>query len=388
MALRGESLAITAELVRVRDATQLWGEKYARRSDDVMQVEGEIATTIARNLRPRLSGDDKAKLARTATSDPEAYRLYLKGRDFLVGTSLEMDKSIDYLQQAVARAPDYALAHAGLAEAYTRQAFLRAAGRMQSLDKARASANRALELDPDLAEAHTALALVRFYFEWDWKGAESEFRRALALNPGSEPTHEEYGIFLAAMGRLDEALVQSGEAARLDPMSVSPAHDVAILALARHDYDEAAKGFRRTLAIDPNWTWGYIKLSRALALQKNCKESFAQADIAEARIAGGPAPLSNAWLGVTYALCGDKVRARRKLDALAALEKKQYVDSVTFAQVHSALGEMGAAMGRYEKAFADRTPNMVFARTMLKFSPELVAEPRYTAIVEKMGFPK
>ena len=388
VALRGDSLAITAELVRVSDATQLWGDKYARRSDDVMQVEGEIATTIARNLRPRLSGEARVKLTRTATTDPEAYRLYLKGRDFLVGTSQEMDKSVDYFQQAVARAPDYALAHAGLAEAYTRQAFLRAAGRTQSLDMARAAARRALELEPDLAEAHTALALVRFYFEWDWAGAETEFRRALELNRGSEATHEEYGIFLAAMGRLDEALAESSEAARLDPLSVSPAHDVAIIALTRHDYDQAAAGFRRTLAIDPNWTWGYIKLARALALQKNCKESFAQADIAESRIAGGPAPLSNAWLGVTYAMCGDNARARQKLDALNALEKKQYVDSVPFAQIHAALGEMDEAMRRYEKAFADRTPNMVFARVLLNVSPELAAEPRYVAIVEKMGFPK
>ena len=176
LAQRGASLAITAELVSVRDDRQLWGEKYSRSADDVLKVEGEIAATIARTLRGQLSGEEQQKLARGATADPEAYRLYLKGRDFLVGNQQEMDKSVDYFQQAVARAPEYALAHAGLAEAYTRQAFLRASGREEPLRMARAAVNRALELDPDLAEAHTALGLVHFYFEWDWAGAEAEFR--------------------------------------------------------------------------------------------------------------------------------------------------------------------------------------------------------------------
>jgi TolB-like protein/Tfp pilus assembly protein PilF len=388
LAQRGANLAITAELVNVRDATQLWGEKYARRSDDVLEVEGEIATTIARTLRRQLSGAEKIKLTRTETSDPEAYRLYLKGRDYLVGNQQEMDKSVDYFQQAVARAPDYAMAHAGLADAYTVQAFLRGASRAEAVGKARAAVTRALELDPDLAEAHTALGLVRFYFEWDWAGAETELRRALELNPGSRSVHEEYGGFLTAMGRLDEGLAQSREAARLDPLSVNPVHDMAINALVRGNYEEAAAGFRQTIDIDPNWTWGYIKLARTLALEKKCKEAFAQAEIAERRIAGGAAPLSRSWLGVTYATCGDSARARQKLEELHALEKTQYVDPVTFAAIHGALGEMNAALRWYEKAFEDRTPNMVYALIVPRFSPELAGDLRYKAIVDRMGFPQ
>jgi serine/threonine-protein kinase len=297
-----------------------------------------------------------------------------------------MDRSIELLQQAVAKAPDYALAHAGLAQAYTRQAFLRASARTEVLGKARASVNRALELDPDLAEAHTALGLVRFYFEWDWAGAESEFRRALALNPGSSAVHEEYGNFLTAMGRVDEGLARSQEASRLDPVSVGPFHDIALNAMVRGDYDRAAAGFRRTIEIDPNWAWGYLKLARTLAHQKKCTESFAQAEIAERKIAGGAAPLSRSWLGVTYALCGDTGRAREKLHELHALERQQYVDPVTFASIHSALGEMDDALRWYEKAFADRTPNMVYARIGTRISPELAGNSRYEAIVDRMGF--
>ena len=388
LAQRGPSLAISAELVRVSDATQLWGKKYARPADDMMQVEAEIAGTIARTLRRQLSGEEKVKLARSETSDPEAYRLYLKGRDFLVGNQQEMDKSVDYFQQAVARAPDYAIAHAGLAEAYTRQAFLRAVDRTEAVGKARVAVNRALELDPELAEARAALGLVRFYFEWDWAGADAEFRRALALNPGSRSVHEDYGFFLTAMGRLDEGLAQSREAAVLDPLSVGPAHDMAINALVRGDYEQAAKGFRHAIDIDPNWTWGYIKLARTLAIQKKCKEALAQAEIAERRIARGAAPLSWSWLGATYAICGDTARARQKLDELHALEKKQYVDPVTFAEIHSALGEMDEAQRWYESAYLDRTPNMSYAAIGSRISLELAGNPRYQSIVDRMGFPR
>jgi TolB-like protein len=384
---RGQTLDITAELVNVRDATHLWGERYARRIDDLMQVEGEIAETIARNLRRQLNGAEKASLTRTATSDPEAYRLYLKGRSFLVGNQQEMDKSVDYLQQAIARAPDYAMAYAGLAEAYTRQAFLRAESREQAVGKARAAVNRALELDPELAEAHTALGLIRFYFEWDWAGADAEFRRSLDLNPGSEEVHEEYGNFLTAMGRLDDGLAHSREAARLDPLSVGPVHDMAINALVRRNYEQAALGFRRTIDIDPNWTWGYIKLARTLALQKKCQDAFAQAENAERRIAGGAAPLSRSWLGVTYALCGDRARARQKLDELRVLEKRQYVDPATVAAIHEALGEADEALREYERAFEDRSPNLVYARVAQRIT-QLGDDPRFTAIVERMKFPQ
>ncbi|MDL2717231.1 MAG: hypothetical protein PT977_05710, partial [Acidobacteriota bacterium] len=306
----------------------------------------------------------------------------------LVGNQQEMDKSVDYFQQAVARAPDYALAYAGLAEAYTRQAFLRGSGRAEPAAKARAAVSRALEIDPDQAEAHAALGLVAFYFEWDWAGAETELRRALELSPGSRTVQGHYGWFLTAMGRLDEGLAHCKKAAELDPLSTGPIHDIAINYMVRGDLEQAASNFRRAIDIDPNWTWGYIKLSRTLARQKKCPEALAQAEIAERRIAGGAAALSRSWLGVTYALCGETARARQKLDELHALEKTQYVDPVTFADVHGALGEMDEAMRWYEKAWEDRTPNMAYASIGPGISPGLAGNPRYEAIVRKMKFPE
>jgi len=396
----GTRVRITAQLIQVATDTHLWSETYDRELDDIFAVQDDIAQSVVKELRAALLGAGTGSTASVIaaaevqaavagrTDNPEAYRLYLKGRSFLVGNQQEMDKSVDYFQQTVARAPDYAMAYAGLAEVYTRQAYLRASDRTEALGKARAATTRALELDPDLAEAHTALGLVRFYFEWDWSGAEVEFRRALELNPGSQAVHEEYGNFLDAMGRLDEGLARSQEAARLDPLSLGPAHNIAINAMIRGDYELAAAGFRRTIDIDPNWTWGYIKLARTLALQNDWKEAFAQAEIAERRIAGGAAPLSWSWLGVTYATCGDTARARDKLDQLHALEEKQYVDPVTYAEIHGALGEVDEALGWYEKAFADRTPNMVYAAILPRLGRHLAGNRRFEAIIDLMGFPR
>lgn len=350
-------------------------------------MEGELAATIAAALIRRLSGAQKDRLTRAATADPEAYRLYLRGRSFRVGNQQEMDKSVDCFLQAVARAPGYAKAYAGLAEAYTLQAYLRAVDRTEALGKARAAVTRALELDPDLAEAHAALGTIRFFFEWDWAGAEIEFRRALELNPGSQAVHEEYGDVLVAMGRLDEGLASTREAARLDPLSVGPVHNQAIIAWIRGDYAQAAAGFRRAIDIDPNWTWGYIKLARTLAQDGHFEDALDQAEVAERRIAGGVAPLSWSWLGATYALCGDATRTRQKLDLLHALEGKQYVDPVTFATIHVALGEIDEALRWFEKAYADRTPNMVYAASYPSVSRELAGNVRYQAIVDRMGFP-
>ncbi len=199
--------------------------------------------------------------------------------------------------------------------------------------------------------------------------------------------HEEYGVFLTAMGRLDEAQRHSSEAIRLDPLSVYPARNLAIIALVQHRFEDAAAGFRRTVAIDPDWTWGYIKLSRALALEKRCPEAFEQAEVGERRIAGGAAPLSRSWLGATYALCGDRRRAQQKLDELTALQKTQYVDPVTFAGIYAALGEVDEALQWFERAYQDRTPNMVYAN-LPGVNPAVNADPRYQAIVARMGFPK
>ena len=396
----GTRVRITAQLIEVATDSHLWSQTYDRELDDIFAVQDDIAQSVVKELRGALLGTD-ADAATTAevraevqaavatrTHNPQAWRLYLMGRGLICGNQQEMDKGVDWFQQAVDCAPDYAMAYAGLAEAYTSQAHLRAADRGSFVDKAQAALTRALELDPDLAEAHMVQGLVRYYFEWDWAGAEAALQRALELNPGSQAANQEYGGFLMALGRFDEALTRTHEAIALDPLSVGPVHNLAIIHMAQGDYAQAAAGFRRAIAINPNWTWGYVKLARTLALQKQCAQALAQAEIAEGRIAGGAAPLSWSWLGAAYAYCGDSARARAKLEQLHALKAKQYVDPVTFAQIHGALGEMDESLRWYEQAYADRTPNMVYAPVLPGLCPELVGNARFEAIVERMGFPR
>lgn len=196
---------------------------------------------------------------------------------------------------------------------------------------------------------------------------------------------EEYGWFLTAMARLDEGLATSRKAAELDPLSVGPVHDVAINYMARGELEQAATHFRRAIDIDPNWTWGYIKLGRTLARQKKCPEALVQAEVAERRIAGGAVPLSRAWLGATYGICGETMRARQKLEELHTLAKTQYVDPSTFADVLSGLGEADEALRWFEKAYEDRTPNMAYALLSPLIEPRLSGNPRLEAIVRRMG---
>jgi TolB-like protein/Tfp pilus assembly protein PilF/predicted Ser/Thr protein kinase len=387
LAQRGDELAISAELVDVRDDTQVWGARYRRPADDVMAVEREIASTIAGTLRRRLSGEDEERLARRATSDPEAYRLYLKGREFLVGSQREMDRSVESFRQAIARDPEYALAHAGLASAYAIQAYLRGMDREEVLDEARASVERALALDPDLAEAHAARGMVLFYFEWDWAGAEAALTRALELDPGSAPVHEEYGNVLMSMGRLDEGLAESGRAWELDPLSVGPMHDIAINYMVRGDYPQAEAHFRKAIEVNPNWTWGYIKLARTLAHQGECEEALARAETGYQRVADGVAPTSRAWLAVTWALCGQTDRAREQLAWLQDLARSQYVDPTPTATVLTYLGRTDEALDHLERAFEERSPAMVYMKLVPRLDPSLADDPRTRSLIRRMGFP-
>ena len=291
------------------------------------------------------------------------------------------------LRKALARDQTFALAYVALASTHSAMAIDGYESPTDAWPEVTRNVRRALDEDQELPDAHSEAAVALFFSQWDWAGAEAEFRRALDLNPGSRAVLQDYGWFLTAMGRLDEGLALSRKAAELDPLSVGPAHDIAINYMITGDLDQAAASFRHAIDIDPNWTWGYIKLSRTLARQKKCPEALAQAEIAERRIAGGAATLTRSWLGTTYGMCGETMRARQKLDELHALEKTQYVDPVTFADVHSSLGEADEALRWYEKAYEDRTPNMAYASVMPRIDPALAGNARFGAIVRRMGFP-
>jgi TolB-like protein len=218
---RGNDIVLFLELVDAVTGNRLWGEQYNRKQAELIAMQNDIALDISQKLRTRLSGADEAKLAKNHTSDPEAYQLYLKGRFHL--NQLTDDgfyKGRDYFQQAIDKDPNYALAYVGLADSYNMLGGWNAISPNEGFPKSRVAALKALELDENLAEAHQALGTVKFFYDWDWLGAEKEFKRAIEINPSYSDAHQLYSYYLSAMGRFDESRAQMNRAQELDPLSL------------------------------------------------------------------------------------------------------------------------------------------------------------------------
>ncbi|MDX2474207.1 MAG: protein kinase [Candidatus Krumholzibacteria bacterium] len=379
-------LTISTELVDTRDGRQLWGERYIRQLGEIQAVENEITTMIAKTLQVELDGGGVNPLARHATDDPEAYRLYLKGREFTTGTKREMDKAIEYFEQAIALEPNYALAYTGLAQAYVTQSYLRGSERTEPVAKARAAAQQAMKIDPNLAEAHTVSGMIKMVFELDWAGAEADLKKGLELGPGSLVCVMSYGDYFLYTGQYDQALVQYSRAMELDPLSVGAAHDLAITYMVLHDYEQCVIYFQQAIALNPNWTWGHIKLAKTYAHMGRCGEALASTEIAESLLAGSGTPAARCWLAYTYAKCGEQDRARSDLDDLRARSVSEYVDPALYSVIYLGLGELDSAIVGFEQSLAERSSNLVLLRASpALYMDELGAEPRYRAMLKTVG---
>ena len=388
MTARGDELAVSAELVDVSDSHQLWGGRYTRADNDVLGIEEELATTIAATLNIELSGETAGKLARRFEVDPEAHRLYLQGRRFSIGSATEMAKAVDYFQQAIEVDPDYAMPWAGLADAYITQSFHGVLSRDQASKLAREAVERALSIDDGLAEALAASAEIKYLFEYDWEGADEDLRRAIEINPGSDFAHEAYGSYLAAVGRFDEAIEQGTRARELDPLSPSAFHLVAFALMGKHEYDRAAEEFQAALDINPNWTWGYIKLAKTYADSGRCDDAFATAEAAEAELHGGGTPLARSWLGYTYAKCGD---TRRTDEALATLDRyaaERYVDPMVYGVIYAGTGDADRLLEELGRSIDDHSTLAVYTPVVpTYYMPGLEDDPRYLELMDRLGFP-
>ena len=385
---RGERLAISAELVNAADNRQLWGDRFEHAANDVLSIERDLSDALVQRLGIDLTGDLAIRRARRYDVDPEAHRLYLRARQMLVGSTREMDTAVDYLQQALTVDPGYALAHAVLARAYVLRAYHGVMERDEALRLARASVARALEIDDQLAEAHAVSAEIKYLFDWDWAGADRDLRRAVELDPGSDTVRLVYADFLVSMSRYDEGIVQAEKAKELDPLSPSAAHMVAFALMGVHDYDRAAAEFQAAIDLNPNWTWGYIKLAKTLADSDRCDEAFTAAAQAEAQLHDGSTPLARAWLGYTYGTCGDLERAEAALRELDRMAADGYVDPGIYAELYSVIGTMDQVLDHLERSVADRSPDAIYMPVIPDYFGLAIAdEPRYQALLEKMDLP-
>ncbi|HEY0006642.1 MAG TPA: protein kinase [Pyrinomonadaceae bacterium] len=379
--LVGDNLIIKAELVNVADGSQLWGEQYRRKSADIFEVEAEISKEISEKLRIKLTGAEKRLLAKRHTDNPEAYQLYLKGRFYLGKMTKDgLKRGIEYFNRAIELDPGYALAYAGLAEAYYGLSAAHLPPR-EAMPRARAAAMKALELDDTLAEAHASLGLVQAFYDWDWTGAEREYRRAIELNHGYASAHHWYGWYLALMGRLEESTRELQQAQELDPLSLEINTDLGLSFFIGREYDKAIEQFRKAIEMDPHFIWGRFFLAWACEQKGDLASAINEYKLVAAQ---DDTPVIRASLGYAYALAGQPEETHSILKELTDLSRQKHVSPYDFTVLHTALGDLDHAFDCLERAYESRSEALVW----LKVDPRLDAlraDPRFTDLLRRVG---
>src|SRR5260370_6598948 len=301
-----------------------------------MQEEGR--GTIVREIRGNISSQEQARLGNTRSIDPEAYRLYLKGRYFWYKLKPEaMQKAIEYFQQALEKDPAYALAYAGLADSYNSLAFFTVLPPREVMPKAKAAAVKALELDDSLAEAHVSLGWAGFTYDLDWPAAGKHLERAIVLNPAYPLAHSYYALYLGALGRSEEGLTEAKRAQDLDPVSPAILHYVVVQLYLARRFNEASEQCRKTLEFDPSFTPVHGTLGHVYSAKGMYREALAEYE--EYSALSGGSPRSTAFVGYAHARLGQRSHAFRVLEQLRAASKQKYVPALSFAIVYVGLGE-------------------------------------------------
>jgi serine/threonine-protein kinase len=324
LAQRGDSLVLQVDLVDAADGAQLWGEQFNRQSAELFVMQEELAQRILDKLRLRLTGDEKKKVTKRHTHNIEAYQLYMKGRFYWNRRTPDgFRQAIEYFNQATLRDPTYALAHSGLADCFSLLSFYGALPPKVGYQRARASAQRALEIDDSLAEAHASAACGLLYHAWDGEGAEREFQRALALNPSYATARQWHAQMLMAQGKLELAMDEIHKAQELDPLSFVISASKGMVLYSARRFEEAVREHRNTLELEP----GFL-LARALmgmALVETARHDEAVSELERARADSGGAALALGMLGHVYARVGRDEDARRMLVELEHRGKSNYV---------------------------------------------------------------
>ena len=355
----GGSLRIGTELVDVATGSQLWGSQYDRKLGDIFAVQDEISGEISEKLRLRLTRAEKKQLTKRHTVDVEAYRLYLKGRHHWNRWTEEgFYKAIEHFQQAVEKDPLYALAYAGLADSYVLLGWNSYMPPQDAFPKGKAAAKAALELDPDLAEAHTALAAVLWLDGWQWEKAEAEFKRSLELSPNYPTANHWYAEYIMTMGRHEEAMIRIRKSQDLDPLSLIISVAVGWGLYHARRYDEAIEQLRRTVDMDPNYP--VTRWILGLLLRKTGSYELAIDEGEKGVTLSGESPVMRAALAHTLGAAGRTAEARQILDDLTELAKQRYVAPYFFAGIHIGLGENDRAIDYLQKCCEEHSHWLIY----------------------------
>jgi eukaryotic-like serine/threonine-protein kinase len=379
----GSRVRVTGQLINVADGCHIWSDRYDHEMKDIFALQDEISQAMVEVLKLKLASPEKHPAARRPIQ-PEAYESYLKGRFFWNKRSAaDLKRSIEHFQRAIELDPVYALAYAGLSDAYVLLGVLGASAPGDIFPKAKAAAEKALELDERFAEAHAALAHVLMAYDWDFLKADREFRRALELNPNYSTAHQWYGTLMAFLRRFQEGVAEALRARDLDPLSVPINSWVGLIHLKARQYDEAIQASRRAIELDANHPFAHWMLARSLDARNEIREAVAEAEQAF-RLSGGTAAFAG-QLGYAHARVGDIQKAHAILGQLKAPLQTKYVSSYDVAVVYVGLGEKDAAFEWLEKAYQERTARLLDLSDPI--FDTLHNDARFHDLIRRLGLP-
>jgi TolB-like protein/Flp pilus assembly protein TadD len=384
-----DRVRVTVQLLNAATDAHLWGETYDRSLTDVFAAESDIARAIAATLQAKLTGSEQHALTARPTQNTEAHQLYLRGRYFWnKRTGADLKKSIGYFNEAIGKDPNYALAYAGLADAYVLFPAYGEGSPRDSLPQAKAAAKKALELDSTLGEAHASLAQALLAYDFDFTEAKQEFQRAIELNPNYATAHHWYAeSVLVPLGQFDDAIAEAKRALELDPLSVIINADVGTILTNARRYDEAIEQLRKTVEMDPGFYYAHWTLGDALEMKGRNEEAIAEYKKA---IALNDDPLPPALLGHLYAKIGRKDEALAILKQLREVResKQRYVSPFNLALVDIGLGDKDEAIKLMEETYEERDGYNINSIKVEPMLDPLRGDPRFEALVQKVFAPK
>ncbi len=393
---RGDDLLVSAELVDTRDNRHIWGEQYTRKLSGLVALQKEISRGVSDKLRLQLSGEQKERLTKRYTESTEAYQLYLKGRyHWNKWTPEGWQKSIGYFQQAIEKDPSYALAYVGVSNAYAALGFFDVMLPREARPKAEEAAVKALEIDDTLGEAHAALGVVKYSYDWDWAAAERELKRAIELNPNDEVAHTVYAYYLHSMGRANEGLAEMKRAYELNPLSIrinSGLGDMLAFAHAHRQYDQAIAQFRKTIELEPaQWILGSIYWHLGAVYEKKGMHVEAIAEYQKGMNLDGDSDLAAA-LEQDYKTSGfieaKRVMLQKNLQKMREASKQKRVPPLGFAFIYAELGEKEQAFEWLEKAYEERSSALVHLGNGLVCTCDVLrSDPRFADLLRRIGLP-
>ena len=377
-------LRITAQLIQVKDQSHLWAQEYDRSSQDIIALQDDVAAGVTQEIQARWAIEARGHPERHQPANAEAYDAYLRGRYSLNRRTEEgLHNALGYFHAALEADPGYALAYAGLADCYVLMVSTYDISPEATVVQARAAANKALALDPGLAEPHAVLAAIAQNHDWNWEESEREFKLAMAADPANPTLHHWYSAGLAARGRFEESVHEIAIARRLDPISLPIRTAEGAESYMARRYDDALGELSRIVEIEPNYANAY--LYRGLTYEQQGKWKEAIADL-ETSAKLDDSLRSAAMLGEAYALAGDKTRARKILNELQVRAKREHVSPLYPAIIHTGLGDKDLAFSELEGAVEERATDLLGIKVVALYDP-LRSDQRFAALLRKVGLP-